>query len=140
MPDREIRTERSFCRICTSMCGILVDVEGDKVVRVRGDHDHPVTHGYMCPKGSALPKMHHDPRRLERPLLRTGGALQPTSWEHCLGDLGARLRGIIDQHGPASVGIFFGSGSAVEAAGDRPAQMRRAALETPARVTPLAID
>ena len=111
MSEREIRSERSFCRICTSMCGILVDIEDDKVVRVRGDHDHPVTHGYMCPKGSALPKMHHDPRRLEHPLLRTEGVLQPTSWEHCLGDLGTRLRDIVDRHGPASVGIFFGSGA-----------------------------
>src|SRR6266404_1603920 len=140
MPDREIRTERSFCRICTSMCGILVDIEDDKVVRVRGDHDHPVTHGYMCPKGSALPKMHHDPRRLERPLLRTAGVLQPTSWEHCLGDLSTRLRDIIDRHGPASVGIFFGSGLGMDAAGYRMATALHAALKTPARFSPLTID
>jgi anaerobic selenocysteine-containing dehydrogenase len=140
MPEREIRTERSFCRICTSMCGILVDIEGDKVVGVRGDRDHPVTRGYVCPKGSALPRMHHDPRRLERPLIRTGGALQPTSWEHCLGDLSTRLRGIIDRHGPGSVGIFFGSGLGMDAAGYRMATMLHAALKTPARFSPLTID
>ena len=77
MSDLDIRTERSYCRICTSMCGILVDMEGEKVVRVRGDRDYPVTHGYMCPKGGALPKMHHDPRRLERSLPSTGGAPRP---------------------------------------------------------------
>jgi anaerobic selenocysteine-containing dehydrogenase len=79
-------------------------------MRVRGDRDHPVTHGYMCPKGRALPKMHHHPQRLERPLVRAGGSLQPTSWDSCLDDLGTRLRNVIDRHGPASVGIFFGSG------------------------------
>ena len=49
------RTVRSFCRICTAVCGILVDVSGDQVVRVRGDSDHPFSHGYTCPKGRALP-------------------------------------------------------------------------------------
>jgi predicted molibdopterin-dependent oxidoreductase YjgC len=67
MSERESRTERSYCRICTSLCGILVDIEGEKVVAVRGDRDHPVTRGYLCPKGRALPRMHHDPRRLEHP-------------------------------------------------------------------------
>ena len=134
------RTERSYCRICTSMCGILVDLEGDKVVGVRGDREHPVSRGYMCAKGRALPRMHHDPRRIERPLLRTDGALRPVSWERCLGDLGARLRSIIDRHGPASVGIFFGSGIGMDAAGYRMAQALHAALKTPARFSPLTID
>ena len=107
-----MRTVRSFCRVCTSVCGILVDVEGDEVVRVRGDQDHPFSHGYTCAKGRALPQMHHHPDRLERPLMRVDGELRPTTWEACLDDLGARLRTIIDRHGPESVGIYFGSGSA----------------------------
>jgi anaerobic selenocysteine-containing dehydrogenase len=52
-----VRTVRSFCRVCTSVCGILVDVEGDEIVRVRGDHDHPLSHGYTCAKGRALPQL-----------------------------------------------------------------------------------
>lgn len=27
-----MQTVRSFCRVCTSVCGILVDVDGDDVV------------------------------------------------------------------------------------------------------------
>jgi anaerobic selenocysteine-containing dehydrogenase len=134
------RTERSYCRICTSMCGIVVEVEGERVVRVRGDRDHPVTRGYICPKGMALPKMHHHPQRLESPLIRDAGILQPTSWDRCLDDLGSRLRGLIDQHGPASVGIFFGSGVGMDAAGYRMAQALQAAIGTPARFSPLTID
>jgi len=140
MPECVTRTERSYCRICTSLCGIVVEVEGEQVVRVRGDRDHPVTHGYMCPKGRALAKMHHHPQRLERPLLKTGGSLQPTSWERCLDDLGTRLRNTIGQYGPASVGIFFGSGVGMDAAGYRMAQALHAAIGTPARFSPLTID
>ena len=56
VPPPDVRTVRSFCRICTAVCGILVDVAGDEVVRVRGDRDHPFSHGYTCPKGRALPQ------------------------------------------------------------------------------------
>src|SRR5258706_14365388 len=101
------RTVRSFCRVCTSVCGILVDVDGDDVVRVRGDQDHPLSHGYTCAKGRALPQMHHHPDRLERPLVRVDRELQPTTSDECLEDLGARVRAIIAEHGPAAVGIFF---------------------------------
>jgi anaerobic selenocysteine-containing dehydrogenase len=135
-----VRTVRSFCRVCTSVCGILVDVEGDEVVRVRGDQDHPLSHGYTCAKGRALPQLHHHPDRIERPQMRVGGALQPTSWEECLDDLGARLTAIIDEHGPESVGVFFGSGVGMDAAGYRMAQAFHAALGTPARFSPLTID
>ena len=140
MPECESRTERSYCRICTSMCGIVVEMEGPKVLRVRGDRDHPVTRGYVCPKGTALPKMHHHPQRLERPLVKAGGSFQPASWDSCLDDLTTRLRKTIDQHGPASVGIFFGSGVGMDAAGYRMAQALHAAIGTPARFSPLTID
>src|ERR1700744_4001247 len=97
------RTERSFCRICNSLCGILVDMQGEQIVQVRGDPEHPASHGYTCPKGRALPQMHHDPNRLERPMIRINGSLEPTSWQHCLDDLGTRLKAIIERDGPSAV-------------------------------------
>jgi anaerobic selenocysteine-containing dehydrogenase len=132
-----MHTVRSFCRICTSVCGILVDVEGDEVIRVRGDQDHPFSHGYCCPKGRALPLLHHHPDRLERPQIRVDGALRDTSWDVCLDDLATRLKDIIDRHGPESVGFYF---STMESAGFRMAEALHAAIGTPAKFSPLTID
>jgi anaerobic selenocysteine-containing dehydrogenase len=132
-----MQTVRSFCRICTSVCGILVDVEGDQVVRVRGDQDHPFSRGYTCGKGRALPLMHHHPDRLERPQMRVDGRLQDTAWEACLDDLGTRLKDIIDRHGPGSVAFYF---STMESAGFRMAEALHAAIGTPAKFSPLTID
>jgi anaerobic selenocysteine-containing dehydrogenase len=137
--DREVRTVRGFCRICTSVCGILVDVAGDKVVRVRGDQDHPLSHGYTCAKGRALP-LHHHPDRIEQPSMEVDGRMQPTTWDACLDDLGFRVRDIIDRHGPGAVGVFFGSGVGMDAAGYRMAQALYAAIGTPAKFSPLTID
>ena len=132
-----MQTVRSFCRICTSVCGILVDVEGDDVIRVRGDQDHPFSRGYTCAKGRALPLMHHHPDRLERPRIRVDGRLQDTTWDACLDDLGTRLKDIIDRHGPESVAFYF---STMESAGFRMAEALHAAIGTPAKFSPLTID
>ncbi len=132
-----MKTVRSFCRICTSVCGILVDVEGDEVLRVRGDQEHPFSQGYTCNKGRALPQLHHHPDRLERPRMRVGGQLQDTTWDACLDDLATRLKEIIERHGPESVGFYF---STMESAGFRMAEALHAAIGTPAKFSPLTID
>lgn len=140
LPPTGLRTVRSFCRVCTSVCGILVDVDGDTVVKVRGDRDHPLSQGYTCPKGRALPRMHHHPDRIERPMMRVDGTLAPADWDTVLGDLGTRVRAIIDRYGPQSVGVFFGSGIGMDATGYRMAQALHAAIGTPAKFSPLTID
>lgn len=134
---RSMQTVRSFCRVCTSVCGILVDVDGDEVIRVRGDQDHPFSHGYTCPKGRALPQLHHHPDRLEHPRMRVDGRLRDATWDACLDDLGARLKEIIDRHGPESVAFYF---STMESAGFRMAEALHAAIGTPAKFSPLTID
>src|SRR5205814_4270511 len=77
---------------------------------------------------------------IERPLMRIGGELQPVTWEECLDDIGNRLRVIIDQHGPASIGIYFGSGLGMDAAGYRMMESLYKAIGTPAKFSPLTID
>ena len=47
MSEPETQTVRNFCQICAAICGIVVDVAGDEVVRVRGDKDHHLLKG--CP-------------------------------------------------------------------------------------------
>ena len=51
------RVVHSYCRQCIAVCGLLVTVDGDDIVAVRGDPDHPVTNGYNCTKGRALGAM-----------------------------------------------------------------------------------
>lgn len=141
MSEQAIRTERSYCRICTSQCGVLIDIAGDEVVKVRGDRDHPVTRGYTCPKGRALGQVHHHPQRIERPMMRNAaGALEPVSWDACLDDLAGKLRAIIDRDGSDAVGIFYGSGLGMDAAGYRMSEKLQAAIGTPAKFSPLTID
>ena len=59
----ETRTHPSICRFCHAHCAILVDVEDGRAVRVLGDRENPIYHGYTCAKGRALPEQHYHPER-----------------------------------------------------------------------------
>lgn len=137
---------RSFCRICIANCGIVVTVddtiEPPAVVHVRGDADHPVSKGYTCPKGRALPALHHDPRRLEHPQLKDAdtGALSRVSWDELLDDLAARVSSVLGESGPDSVGMYFATGAALDAAGRRGADRFYREIGTKQKYTSLTID
>lgn len=112
-----ITEQKSYCRVCGSGCGIVVQVDGDRVVKVRADEDHPVSRGYTCPKGRAVGIDHHRAERLEVPMIRENGELRPSTWDHVLGDLAAKLTGVIAETGPHGVGTFIGGGGFLDASG-----------------------
>jgi anaerobic selenocysteine-containing dehydrogenase len=132
-------SKRSYCRICTNQCGVIIDVEENQVVKIRGDANH-LSQGYMCPKGRALGRSHHHPDAITQPLMRKDGELVPVSWDECLDDLAARLRKVVAAHGPNSVGIYFGSGLGMDAAGFRMADTFYKSLGAPPKFSPLTID
>ena len=41
------------CRFCASRCGLLVHVKGDRITRIEGNPDHPVSRGWSCARGRA---------------------------------------------------------------------------------------
>lgn len=123
------RSVRSFCRLCQAMCGIVVDLDGDQVVRVSGDPDHSVSEGYTCPKGRALPAVHHDPARLADP-----------AWEETVDGLAARLGGIVERHGPGVIGAYRATHWAFDAAGRAVADRFFRALPTTQLYSAVTVD
>jgi anaerobic selenocysteine-containing dehydrogenase len=97
------------CPICEVACGLRIKVEDGSVVDIRGDEEHPPTRGFICPKGTAIQGLHHDPDRLRAPLVRRGGKLVETTWEDALCLLRDRLKPIIDEGGPDAVAWHLGT-------------------------------
>jgi anaerobic selenocysteine-containing dehydrogenase len=111
------REVRSYCRICPAFCGVLLTIEDDhRVVKVRGDRDHPISHGYTCPKGRALGELHHAPNRLDAPMIRRDGELVEVSWDEMLDDLAAKLGDMLERKGADAIGAYFGTYSTMDAA------------------------
>ncbi|HEX8205104.1 MAG TPA: molybdopterin-dependent oxidoreductase [Solirubrobacteraceae bacterium] len=99
----------TYCRICEANCGMVATVEGDTVVQLRPDKEHPLSAGYACPKGIAFPGVQHDSDRVTHPLRRTrSGSFERVSWESALDDIASRLRSLPR----ASVGWYLGNPAA----------------------------
>ncbi len=126
----------SYCRICAAACGIAVTVEGERVVRVRGDAGHPVSRGYTCSKGRGLADWHHSPRRLDRPRLH--GA--EVGWPALLDHLAAALGEVIAVDGADAVGLYLATGMAYDAAGQVSSAMWFASLASRSFYTAATVD
>lgn len=109
--DPQLRQERSYCRMCQAFCGLIVTVEGDRVVKVRGDREDPVSRGYACFKGLQAPEQHGSSKRLLRSLERVDGGLQEGPSERLMQEAGARLAALVEAHGPHAVGFYKGTQS-----------------------------
>lgn len=106
------REERSFCRICSAHCGMILTIYDDTghIVRLKGDKDNPLSRGYMCFKGLQAAEGHHGPQRLLKPLKREGdGTFTENASETALDEIADKLRDILNQHGPQSVATFKGT-------------------------------
>ena len=108
-----LREVRTICSHCATRCGVIVSVEGDRPVAIRGDPDHPLSEGFICPRGRAAIEYHDHPNRLNQPLRRSGargeGRWSPVPWAEALDEIAERLSLIRDRHGPEALAYFFGT-------------------------------
>jgi anaerobic selenocysteine-containing dehydrogenase len=103
-------THHSFCRFCHAFCGIKVDVEDGKVVKVVGDIDNPMYFGFSCSKGRALPEQHNHPDRLLHSQKRLAdGSYVAVPIDEALDEIAARLTDLIAEHGPRAVALYSGT-------------------------------
>lgn len=79
------------CHICEANCGLLIETEGRRIVSIRGDADHVLSRGHICPKGTALADLEDDPDRLRTPMKRVGSDWQAIGWEQAWAEIGARF-------------------------------------------------
>ena len=140
MDSQPIEKKTTYCRICMVNCGLELDIVGERIVRVWGDFKHPLTRGYTCPKGRATGRVHHLPGAITQPLMRKSGELVPVSWDEALDDIAAKLRMLIDRHGPNAVGMYFGSGLGIDSAGYAMEEAFYHSLGTPPKFSPLTND
>lgn len=107
-----VQDKITFCRLCEQMCGLRVTIDDGVVTRIKADRQHPLTHGFACPKGLTAHEIQSDPERVTTPLRRGAVGFEPVSWDTALTEIGTRLRAVIDRYGPDSVGMYQGNPAA----------------------------
>ncbi|NRB52869.1 MAG: molybdopterin-dependent oxidoreductase [Saprospiraceae bacterium] len=97
------------CHLCEAMCGLRIETEGDRVVKIEGDKEDVYSKGHICPKGVALQDIHNDPDRLKYPMRRKGAEWERISWAEAFDEVETKLNAIRDKYGPDSLGLYMGN-------------------------------
>jgi anaerobic selenocysteine-containing dehydrogenase len=97
------------CTLCEAHCGIQVEVEDNRVVRISGDPDDVLSHGYICPKAAALADVYSDPDRLRRPVKKVDGRFVQIGWSEALDLAAAGMRRVQERHGTDALATYIGN-------------------------------
>ena len=92
-----------------TLCGMLVQVDGDELLSVKGDPDNPDSQGFLCIRGQASREIFGNPNRLLHPLIRDKRSddFRRASWDEALG----RIATSIAASPPESTALWPGHGT-----------------------------
>jgi anaerobic selenocysteine-containing dehydrogenase len=93
-------------------CALLVGLKDSKIVKVKGDPNGFLNHGYICPKALAAADRLTHPHRLKHPLKRIGargaGRWREITWSEAIKTVSQRLGAIKKQYGAKGVAFCLG--------------------------------
>ncbi|MCU1463204.1 MAG: psrA 1 [Acidimicrobiales bacterium] len=108
----ERRIHLRTCPLCEAMCGLEIAVEDGQVALIRPDRDDVWSKGFICPKGTTLGHLHHDPDRLRAPMVRDGETWREVTWAEAFDRCADLLHPVIEQHGIGAVTAYVGNPTA----------------------------
>ena len=98
---------KTTCGYCAVGCGMLLGISNNKVVAVRGDKEHPVNEGKLCPKGLSEHQYLEAADRLTDPQLKTSeGDFVKTGWENAYSVFASKVANIQKQFGKDSFAVI----------------------------------
>ena len=89
----------SICAFCAGGCGILVGADGQQIVNIEGNPDHPINRGALCSKAQSLYQMRtvdgkDNPRRVMNVRYRAPNSdkWEEKSWDWALDEIAKRVK------------------------------------------------
>jgi len=105
----DVKTHYRACHLCEAICGLQIKTQGSEILSIKGDKKDPVSHGFICPKATAIADIHNDPDRLRKPVKRVGQQWLEISWEEAIDLTAQRLVDTQLRHGADSIGFYAGN-------------------------------
>jgi assimilatory nitrate reductase catalytic subunit len=103
IPDQWISTT---CGYCSVGCGMLIGVKEGRAVSVRGNPDHPVNLGKLCPKGLSEHYTLEAENRAKHPLLKKNGKFVRIAWDEALAIMVEKFQKVQQEHGSDALGVI----------------------------------
>ena len=99
------------CSLCEATCGIVVETEGRRVLKISGDENDVFSKGYICPKAAALQDLYEDPDRLWEPVKRTAKGWRTIPWAQAFDEVAAGIKKTQQTHGRNAMSFYLGNPS-----------------------------
>ncbi|MEW6423856.1 MAG: molybdopterin-dependent oxidoreductase [Bacillota bacterium] len=106
----ETKKIRTVCRSCHGGCGVIAYVRNGKVVKIEGDPDSPISYGTLCSKGLAITQLAYHPDRILYPMRKGIKGWERVSWDEALNTIASKFKKIIEEDGPESIFVGYGTG------------------------------
>jgi len=108
MPGAPTRNVKTVCPYCGVGCGMILQAENNRIVKVRGDPEHPANFGRLCTKGNTVALTLNSSDRLAAAWVRShkNSERESVPLQTALQQTAARLRRIISEHGPDAVALY----------------------------------
>ena len=101
----------SACILCECNCGIVVQLEGRTLAKIRGDKSHPASQGYTCNKALRLDHYQNNRTRLTSPMRRRpDGSYEEIDWETAIAEIADGFARIRDSVGGDKIFYYGGGG------------------------------
>ena len=109
VPTQTTQITASTCCYCGVGCGVLIEHDGQNILGVSGDPQHPANFGKLCSKGSTLHLTGDLSARALHPQLRLSKSLarSNTDWDTALEHAANVFADTIKEHGPDSVAFYI---------------------------------
>lgn len=105
-----VTVHKRTCPLCEAMCGLNIHLRGDRVERITPDPDDVWSKGHICPKGTTLGSLHHDPDRLRRPVVKQpDGTFREVTYAEAYARVDEILAPVIAEHGIEAVTAYVGN-------------------------------
>jgi formate dehydrogenase len=99
------------CILCECNCGIVVQLDGRKLAKIRGDKEHPASQGYTCNKALRLDHYQNNRSRLTSPMRRRpDGSYEEIDWDTAVTEIAAGFKRIADTYGGDKIFYYGGGG------------------------------
>ena len=101
---------KTGCVLCAQNCGLEIEVEKNRIIKVKPDKSNVKSEGYFCRKGMNVAYHQHNADRLKYPLKKVGDKFERISWDQAIDEIAAKLKSIVGQYGPRSYAYMGGGG------------------------------
>jgi thiosulfate reductase / polysulfide reductase chain A len=99
-----------LCEMCFWRCQLVGKVRDGQLMKLEGNPKSIDNGTSICARGNAGVKLLYDVDRLKYPLKNVGKRGEPVwkriSWQEALDECGAKLKAVVDQHGPQGICVF----------------------------------